>query len=55
MDMGEDEESIEAEEVFYSSMERGTRVHAGLSKLMLGEILKQDIEMTLMKRAIGFN
>lgn len=44
MDMGDDEEGIEAEEVFYSSMERGTRVHAGLSKLMLGEMELSDVE-----------
>ncbi|MEA9356558.1 UvrD-helicase domain-containing protein [Bacteriovorax sp. PP10] len=43
MDMGDDEEGIEAEEVFYSSMERGTRVHAGLSKLMLGEMELSDV------------
>jgi ATP-dependent helicase/nuclease subunit A len=34
----DEEETIEAEEVFYSSMERGTRVHADLSKLLLNEM-----------------
>ncbi len=45
MDMGDEEESLEAEELFYSSMERGTRVHAGLSRLILGEIELSDIEI----------
>ncbi len=40
----DDEESIEEEEIFYSSMERGTRVHANLSKLLLGEMLIEDVE-----------
>ena len=44
-DMGDEEESIEAEEIFYSSMERGTRVHAGLSRLILGEIELEEIDI----------
>lgn len=34
-----------SEEVFYSSMERGTRVHAGLSKLLLNEMHIDEIDI----------
>lgn len=40
----EDEEAIDLEEVFYSSMERGTRIHAKLSKLLLSEMTLNEIE-----------
>ena len=43
LSMGEGEEGVEEEEVFYSSMERGTRVHARLSKLMLGEMELSEV------------
>jgi CRISPR/Cas system-associated exonuclease Cas4 (RecB family) len=42
----EDEEEIADEEIFYSSMERGTRVHAGLSKLLLQEMDISDVDVS---------
>jgi ATP-dependent helicase/nuclease subunit A len=36
--MGDEEEAIDAEELFFSSMERGTRVHAQLAKLLTREM-----------------
>ncbi|MBY0413444.1 MAG: PD-(D/E)XK nuclease family protein, partial [Bdellovibrionales bacterium] len=41
----DEEEMVEVEEVFYSSMERGTRVHAKISKLLLNEISIDEVEI----------
>ena len=41
--IGDDEENIEAEENFYSSKERGIKVHDILSKLILEKITLKDV------------
>ncbi|MBC7714334.1 MAG: UvrD-helicase domain-containing protein [Rhizobacter sp.] len=41
---GDEEEIVEMEEVFYSSKERGVKVHANLSKLMTGDLSLEDIK-----------
>ena len=39
----DEEEAVETEEMFYSSMERGTKVHAHLSKLLLNQMALEQI------------
>lgn len=48
---GDEEESIEAEEMFYSSKERGINIHAILSKLMIGDMRIEEVK-TIEKEKI---
>lgn len=41
----DDEEAIDDEESFYSSMERGTRVHSHLSKLLLNQMQIEGVDL----------